>query len=606
MLPNLRLTFDLERASSVILRIVQLALLSSIVPMIAAEAQSANNGLVGYWKLQGDCRDHSGAGNDGRNHHVHLASSEFTGRDSYIEVPSSSSLDFGSGDFTVSAWLHTDKGVEDSLGDIVTKFDPSIRKGFNFTLNASNPGYNSQSDARHLYFGVDDGTQGEWIDCGRPSGKTHISDALTVYKGALYAGTTDGPDLADWAHVFRYQGGETWEDLGRLGNGKTRGVYAMVVHDGQLYAGTSSSHGGQPPEMGFGRVYRYRGDHDWEDIGQPGAHYRLNALASYRGKLYVAAFNIGDPAGYVYVYEENGDWRQCGEFPGAPHALAVHDGRLFTAYPKGEVYAYDGSTWENLGNPLGSFDQCNQIHSLGVYRGELYIGSWPKGKVAVWRDGHWVDLGQLGDATEVIALTTYNGALYAGSIARAEVFRFDGPNKWTSLRRLFDFPGFEPVPVGSGAKEVEDWTRASSLTVFDGKLYSSTATCYRTMMTTPRPSETRGKVYSYAAGAGVSLDEDLGSGWKHVAAVHRGSTFELFVDGKSTASSQADGDLLDVSNGAPLLIGFGQQSHFRGKIREVRLHNRALSEDELKVLQQDFNPSAQYPPKIAREQRRPR
>jgi hypothetical protein len=586
----------------VIIRFVRLTLIVAITSMASSEALLADNWLIGYWKLQGDCLDYSGAGNDGRNHHVDLAAGEFSGLDSYIEVPDSESLDLGTGDFTISAWVYTTEGVEDVLGDLVTKFDPSLRKGFNLTLNASNPGYNAQSDVRHVFFGTDNGTPGSWSDCGRPSQKTHISDALTVYDGDLYAGTTDGTNEADWAHVFRYQGGKTWEDLGRLGDGRTRGVYAMVVHDGALYAATSSSHGGQPPEMSYGRVYRFRGNHDWEDIGQPGKNYRLNALASYRGKLYVAAFNIGDPAGYVYVHEGGGQWRKCGEFQGAPHAMAVHDGRLFAAYPQGEVHAYDGSVWENLGNPLGSFDECNQIHSLGVYGGELHIGSWPKGKVAAWRDSEWVDLGRLGDATEVVSLTTYNGALYAGSIPRAEVFRLDAGQSWTSLRRLFDFPGYDPVPVGSGAKEVEDWTRASSLAVFQGKLFSSTATCYRTMLASPRPNETRGQVYAFSAGTCVSRDEDMGSGWKHVGAVRRGRTMELFVNGRLTASSQSDGDPLDVSNDASMLIGFGPQSHFQGKLRDVRLHNVALNADELRGLYDAYNPRDPSAFKVAREE----
>jgi len=56
----------------------------------------------------------------------------------------------------------------------------------------------------------------------------------------------------------------------------------------------------------------------------------------------------------------------CGEFKGWPHAMAVHAGKLYTAYPQGEVYAYDGADWENFGNPFASLDECNQIHSLGV------------------------------------------------------------------------------------------------------------------------------------------------------------------------------------------------------------------------------------------------
>ncbi len=112
-------------------------------------------------------------------------------------------------------------------------------------------------------------------------------------------------------------------------------------------------------------------------------------IASYKGKLYVCGFNIGPVPGHCYVYEGDKRWRECGQFDGWPHVLAVHDGKLYTAYPKGEVFAYDGSRWDNLGNPFGSLKECNQIHSLGVFRGELHAGTWPMGKVAVLRKGKW-------------------------------------------------------------------------------------------------------------------------------------------------------------------------------------------------------------------------
>jgi len=561
-------------------------LISWMMAFVAGSAPGADAGLVGYWKLAGDCLDHSGNGRHGTNHEVDLQTGGFNGRTSFIEVASAPALAFDKADFSIAAWVHTEQELTDALGDLVTKFDQGQRKGFNLTINTGNPGYNSQSNVRHLFFGIDSGTTGQWTDCGRPGGKTHNSDALTVFEGALYAGTTDGPDEADWAHVYRYQGGEAWQDCGRLGDGRTRGVYAMIVHDGALYAATSASHGPQPATMSFGRVYRYRGELEWEDIGQPGENYRLNSLASYGGRLYAAGFNIGPAPGHCYVYAGNRQWKECGEFAGWPHTLAVHDGRLFAAYPKGEVYAYDGSAWENLGNPHGSTKECNQIHALGVFRGELYAGSWPKGKVAVRKGGEWVDLGRLGDATEVVGLTVYNGSLYAGTIPRAEVFRFDGPERWTSIRRLFDPPGFEPVPVGAGGAGVADWSRASSLGVFQGKLFVSTATCYRTSLSSPLPDEMRGKVYSFAAGAGVSSDRDLGAGWKHVAAVRAGRTLKLHVDGRLAATSDIAAESLDVSTDTPLLIGLGPQSHFRGKLRDVRLYNRALAEDEIQSLQQ--------------------
>jgi hypothetical protein len=543
-------------------------------------ALAAEPGLIGHWKLAGDCQDHSGNGHHATNHGVDLQTGAFNGTSSYLEVPHSPAFDMGNNEFSIAAWIHTESELSDAPGDILTKFDPAKRCGFNLTINAGNPGYNSQSNVRHLFFGLDNESPGQWSDCGRPGGKAHNSDALTVFNGALYAGTTDGPTEADWAHVYRYLGDQDWEDCGRLGDGRTRGVYAMIVHDGGLYAATSSSHGPQPATMSFGRVYRYQGGQSWEDIGQPGENYRLNSLASFRGKLYVAAFSIGKLPGRVYVYEGNRQWKECGQFEGAPHTLAVHDNRLYAAYPKGEVYAYDGKTWENLGNPYGSTKECNQLHAMGVYRGELYVGTWPKGMIAVRREGKWVDLGRPSDATEIVGLTVYNGSLFAGTIPRAELFRFDGPQQWTSIRRLFDPPGFEPVPVGGGGSGVADWSRASSLAVFQGKLFVSTATCYRTSMPLPLPDEPRGKVFAYSSGAGASSIRDLGPGWNHVAAIRRRSVVELRVNGEFVGSGGITRNF-EISTTAPLLIGFGPHSHFRGQIRDLRLYNRALRTPEV-------------------------
>jgi hypothetical protein len=182
----------------------------------------------------------------------------------------------------------------------------------------------------------------------------------------------------------------------------------------------------------------------------------------------------------------------------------------------------------------------------------------------------------------VIGLAAYNGSFYASTIPRAEVFRFDGAEKWTSMRRLFNPSGFDPVPVGSGAKEVQDWSRASSLAVYQGKMFVSTATCYRTNISPPLTDEVRGKVYSFATGSAVSYDDDLGAGWKRIAAVRSAGTLKLYGDGKLLASSPAAN--LNVTNDAPLRIGLGPQSHFAGKIREVRLYDRALNHEEVDKL----------------------
>jgi Concanavalin A-like lectin/glucanases superfamily len=52
------------------------------------------------------------------------------------------------------------------------------------------------------------------------------------------------------------------------------------------------------------------------------------------------------------------------------------------------------------------------------------------------------------------------------------------------------------------------------------------------------------------------------------------------LDAYSEAVIAAAGDY-DLSNAAPLKIGFGEFDYFSGKIREVRLYHRALSASEI-------------------------
>ena len=78
----------------------------------------------------------------------------------------------------------------------------------------------------------------------------------------------------------------------------------------------------------------------------------------------------------------------------------------------------------------------------------------------------------------------------------------------------------------------------------------------------------------------MTHDRDLGPGWKHLAAVRRGERLEVYVNGVKTAESGAcSGTVLDLSNDQPLRIGFGATDYFHGKIREVRVHRRALEPD---------------------------
>lgn len=562
-------------------------------------------GLAGYWKLQGDCQDHSGQGRHAVNHAVDLASGTFDGRKAFVEVPSANSPRLGRGDFTISAWVNTDKVVDDTIGDVLSWYDPQRRRGVTLNIKASSGGYQSSGDDRHVSFGIDNGQLGEWQDCGRPNPTSnYVSNSLTVFDGNLYAATISGQKEADWGHVYRYAGEKRWIDCGRVGNRKTTGVMALIVHQGHLYAGTSTYDWTRVFSGQFepSRVYRYEGGTTWTDCGQIETMLRLNCMATFGGKLYCGGDRGMPPPGEkqfkgrpykVYVYEGGTKWSIAGSFPPEPptslypHAMAVHDGKLFVGYPN--VFAFDGGKWEFAGTPLGKTpaDQIPylQVHSLEVFRGKLVAGMWPEARVLEYQGGRdWADRGRLGDGTEINALTVYNGKLYAGAIPRGEVSRYDEGAGWTSLRKFFSPPGWEPGPATAPVREeIKNWTRVTSLTVFQGRMFASLGSC--TSAAEDAPAGMRGSVYALRAGQCVSYDKDLGSGWQHLTALRQGGELRLYVNGrlvsKSDPFNSAD---YDLTTSQPLKIGFGEQDYFTGRIREFRLYQRSLTDSEVALL----------------------
>src|SRR4051794_17878537 len=237
-----------------------------------AAARGAESGLVGHWKLQGDCRDYSGHENHGVNHGVDLKRGAFDGTKAFIEVPASDSLKLGKGDFTFCAWIFTEKELDDIVGDVIDMYDPAQRKGITLTINSSAGGYQSQGTDRHVHFGIDNARITDWQDCGHPNpASNYVYNSLTVFKGKLYAATSGGKDEKDWRHVYCYEGGQDWTDCGQVGKVRAEGVGPLIVHDGNLYAvattidWTRVQTGTYDPA----HVYRYLGGIEWEDCGQP-------------------------------------------------------------------------------------------------------------------------------------------------------------------------------------------------------------------------------------------------------------------------------------------------------------------------------------------------
>ena len=77
-------------------------------------------------------------------------------------------------------------------------------------------------------------------------------------------------------------------------------------------------------------------------------------------------------------------------------------------------------------------------------------------------------------------------------------------------------------------------------------------------------------------------------GWHHVAAVRCGGSIKLFVDG-SLASTQSGFDAADydLSVDHRLRIGFGPNDYFKGRLSDVKLYRRALTDAEIQVQVKD-------------------
>ena len=574
--------------------LVCFALVVVAMRLWADATAAAGDGLVGHWTLRGDCKDYSGRGNDGVNHGVKLDDGTFDGTSAHIEVPANDALRFGTGNFSFSAWVHTEAQVDDAIGDVLDLYDPGLRRGLTLSINSSASGYLSQGTDRHVYFGVDNAKLSVWEDCGRPSATSpYVSNSMLVFKGHLYAAIIEGSTEQEWCHVYRYEGGKQWADCGRVGSGRTTGVGPLIVHNGELYAVTTTYDWTRVQQGPFdpGRVYRHAGGTAWEDCGEPSADIRtLNCAASYKGKLYVGG---GPKTWGVYVREDDGSWKQSIQFPKGgsrkcfPHTMSRFNGRLYVGWPS--VYAFDGSEWTYAGVPVEP-EATLQTHSLAVFQGRLTAGTWPLAKVARYMGGEkWEEIGRVGeDGTEVNSLLVYNGKLYGGSIPRAEVCRYDDQPQWTRLRRFYSPDGWTPVPPADNGgnpttAQVSEWSRVTSMTIHRGRLFASIGNC--TSSVKDSPADVRGSVHSMEAGKCVSFDDELAPGWRHLAAVREGGRLKLYVDGRLSAeSSPFEPSDYDVSTNRPLRIGFGQTDYFHGKISDVRAYSRALTVDEVGTL----------------------
>lgn len=540
--------------------------------------------LIAHWKLNGDCKDALGK-HHGEGHNIKFVEGRdgkpggaacFNGLDAFISVDDDGDWRFGTKEFSISTWINVKQDMESVAGDILTKFDGTARSGFNFGLGGSSAGYSSVGDAKNIYFGVDDGICGSWLDCGSPWKSNPLISTLAVHKGQLYTGTADASKPEDACHVFRYAADSQWVDCGRVGNDTlTLTAFSLISHKGNLYCGTGvwDWSKAMPGRGGPAHVYCYEGGEHWRDCGRVGHGIRIFSLASFKGDLYA-----GDDTGNCYRWDGGTTWIFCGQL-GHDHRLnsmMVFKGNLYGCSHDG-VYRYERDTnWTSVGqHPGGS----NQIHKLQVYDSHLYAGTWPYGNVMRYDgESNWIDTGQLGIATdkyqinEVNDLRVYNGKMYAGVLPKAEVYRYEAVGNWTMLRRMVQDANW-------AGGDNHTWFRVPCMTVFQGKLFHGTSTCHGAA--DPMSPAEAGRIYAMEAGKMASYDDDLGTGWKHLVAVREQNVLRIYLNGKECAvSSRFNSEDYPQSNRSPLLIGLGATSNFSGSLAEVRIYGGALSADQ--------------------------
>jgi hypothetical protein len=557
---------SLRKRMSAITRCLGIACLH--LAMSAGSESFASDGLIAHWKLTSDASDTSGNNRHATNHHVAIDGSEgaaFDGRQSWLEIPVSQVPALGNRPFTVSVEVKTEVELDDALGDILSWYDPSTRNGFNFGLLNYSGVTSSQWNWRNVFFGIDAAQGGDtWTDCGRP-GNNWMINSLTVFDGDLYAATWE-PGENERGHVYRYAGGQKWVDCGAPS--PANGLKGLAVFDGHLYVGSELYDGGGSslPLSGNkshgGNVYRYEGGTEWTDCGKIADIRSISGLAVYRGKLYAGTGTTGawrdtPRTRGMYRFDGIGKWTDCG-CPGlrVTH-VGVHNGDLFgLSYDAGGFFRYQGGKeWERL----GPVPDTTQVYSMMTYEGGLHVGTWPTGSVFRF-DGpqKWSHIGQLGEEKEVMAVSVYNGKFYAGTLPLGAVFRYDGDSKWTNTGQLDRTPDVR-------------YRRAWSMAVFDGKLFCGVL-----------PS---GHVHALEAGKAVSYDKQLQPGWRHLTAVRDQSRLRLYVDGQLVSESdEFDSSAFDLKPNRPLKIGFGQHDYFNGRMRDLRIYDRALSSQQIREL----------------------
>lgn len=251
---------------------------------------------------------------------------------------------------------------------------------------------------------------------------------------------------------FSISNAQTWTTVGtpfqyNEGCGCTAGMNVFAVYNGNLYAGGWANNGSV-------NALGYWDGTKWSIPGtglQGQVFVEINAMVVYNGELYVAGQfqNIGGLTAANGIAKWNGSsWSKVGGGFGSMstyiYTMAVYNGNLYVGgtfdsaggKPITNIAMWNGSTWSSVGGGVGHFDEFgnSDVYALATYNGNLYAGGTfdsaggkPMSNLAMWNGSTWSSVGggiqkgtfNIGVTTftySVYALCELNGYLYVGGL----------------------------------------------------------------------------------------------------------------------------------------------------------------------------------------------
>lgn len=253
--------------------------------------------------------------------------------------------------------------------------------------------------------------------------------SAAIYNNEFYAGGSSGATncgaLPPGTNNIAKWNGSGWSSVGGGGPGGTMLINAMAVYKGELYVGGNfTSMGG----VSVNRIARWDGT-QWKNVGGgvTGSIPQIYSMTVYNGNLYVGGTfgNAGGIAAYNIARWNGTQWDSVGlGADGIVEALYTDtiDNMLYVGggfYNAGGIFTGCFAKWnDTIWSAVGNYKFLENVYAVARYNNKIYIGKGSNGSitdtaVAVWDGNYWCPMVP-GPNNAVRALAEYQGKLYIG------------------------------------------------------------------------------------------------------------------------------------------------------------------------------------------------